>query len=129
MSEGQMKDEEVIAALVKGRERCRQIVQLYQNLREASETRSVRSNDLATANRIMSQMLEYLHSLPRKPSQQMTSPSLRGEAERLLREIGDLLECAIVAERNLREQAGRSPSAPVGMARLAAIEQYGGTSA
>ena len=37
-----MSDQEIIAALVKGRERCRQLVQFYQNLHAATEAFYIR---------------------------------------------------------------------------------------
>ena len=121
-----MNDEEIIASLVKGRERCRQIVQLYQNLRGCgAEGRPVDPVELERANGIMTQMLGYLHALPHKPSRTMTNPAAREHAEQLLREVGDLLETAIVAERELRDQMSRPVSAPAGTARMAAMRSYG----
>ena len=50
-----MSDQEIIAALVKGRERCRQLVQFYGQLHAAiqeDESASPDKESLETANRM-----------------------------------------------------------------------------
>ena len=123
-----MSDEEIISTLVKGRERCRQLVQFYHNVRAASapDGRPPRMDgiSLETANRILAQVLAHLHSLPRKPSEFIRNSAKRQDAERLLREIGDLIENAMVSERELREKVGAQSSPPTGMARKSALRMY-----
>jgi hypothetical protein len=124
-----MNDEEIISTLVKGRERCRQLVQFYHNVRAASEPDGkplcLDGVSLETANRILAQVLTHLHALPRKPSEIIRSNDKRRDAERLLREIGDLIENAMVAERELREKvAARPMPPPMGMARKSALRIY-----
>jgi hypothetical protein len=123
-----MSDEEIISTLVKGRERCRQLVQFYRNIRAASPPDGrppcLDGISLETANRILAQVLTYLHSLPRKPSEIIRNSAKRQDAERLLREIGDLIENAMVAERELREKVGGRQSPPMGMARKSALQMY-----
>jgi hypothetical protein len=123
-----MSDEEIISTLVKGRERCRQLVQFYHNVRAASapdgKPPCLDEISLETANRILAQVLTHLHSLPRKPSEIMRNSVKRQDAERLLREIGDLIENAMVAERELREKVGARQLPPMGMAQKSALRMY-----
>lgn len=123
-----MSDEEILSTLVKGRERCRQLVQFYHNVRAASAPDgtppAIEDISLATASRILNQVLMHLHSLPRKPSALVQSVSKRQDAERLLREIGDLLESAMVAEREIREKVAARRTPPAGTARQSALKMY-----
>jgi hypothetical protein len=123
-----MSDEEILSTLVKGRERCRQLVQFYHNVRAASAPDGTlpRLNDISleTANRILAQVLAHLRSLPKKPSEFVQNGAKRLDAERLLREIGDLIEKAMVAEREMREKLGARPSPPTGTARSSALRMY-----
>lgn len=123
-----MSDEEILSTLVKGRERCRQLVQFYHNVRAASALDgtppAIEDISLETANRILNQVLTYLHSLPRKPSALIQNISKRKDAERLLREIGDLLESAMVAEREIREKVASSRTPPAGPAKQSALKMY-----
>lgn len=125
-----MSDQEIIAALVKGRERCRQLVQFYGRLHAAiqeDESAAPGRESLETANRILTQVLLFLRSLPRKPSREIADGVAREDAERLLREIGDLLECAMVAERELRNRVSARNAAPAGAARDSALKMYART--
>lgn len=123
-----MSDEEILATLVKGRERCRQLVQFYHNIRAASAPDGTPPDlsgiSLETASRILSQVLAHLHSLPQKPSELIRNSAKRQDAERLLREIGDLIESAMVAEREMREKVGARPMPPLGAARTSALKMY-----
>ncbi len=120
-----VSDQEVIAVLVKERERCRQLVQLYQTIRQALTPHGPDSESLDVANRILTHVLGQLHGLPRKPVDALSEEDARQDARRLLREIGDLLERAIVAEREVREGVRRSPlPPPAGMTRTHALRMY-----
>ncbi|HBA84864.1 MAG TPA: hypothetical protein DCZ95_12290 [Verrucomicrobia bacterium] len=123
-----MSDQEIIAVLVKERERCRQLVQLYQSLRAARDQGALPDPEvLQTANRILTQVLTHIRDLPRKPSTSLDTEDNRQEARRLLREIGDLLERAIVAERETRERATPKPAPPAGAVMNRAMRMYAGT--
>jgi hypothetical protein len=125
-----MSNEEIIAQLVKGRERCRQLVQFYQKLHAGAAGDPAAPPDkesLEMADRILTQVLAHLHSLPRKPSEQIADATERENAGRLLREIGDLIECAMVAERELRERAASQTEPPAGPARNSALKMYART--
>ena len=108
-----MSEQEILAVLVKERERCRQLVQLYQSLRvERGGLGTPDPEALRTANRILTQVLGHIRDLPRKPASMLQAEADRQQAERLLREIGDLLERAIVAERESRQPPAPLPAVP-----------------
>ena len=125
-----MSDQEIISALVKERERCRQLLQLYQTLRISSGTCGAAMPDnetLQTANRILTQVLSHIRSLPRKPAGSISTEDGRQDAERLLREISDLLERAIVAERETRGPAAMKAAPPAGPMMNRALRMYAST--
>lgn len=119
-----MSDQDVIATLVKERERCRQLVNLYQQMRATpgGGPRGAPQGTLEIADRILTQVLDHLRDLPRKPADDLESESGREEARRLLQEIGDLLERAMIAERECR--AGSVPPPPTGGVRARAMSLY-----
>lgn len=125
-----MNDREVIAILVKQRERCRQLVQLYQVLRlhpAGGGSPALDREALTAANRILTQVLSHLRELPAKPAASMEADSDRQNAALLLREIGDLLERAIVADREIRQAAPIPPAPPTGAAKGKAMRLYAQT--
>ncbi|MFH0880986.1 MAG: hypothetical protein V2A34_14825 [Lentisphaerota bacterium] len=123
-----MSDQDIIASLVKERERCRQLVQLYQEMWASPDDGAASTTPdpmaLQTANRILTQVLSHLRSLPEKPANLLTAETDRQEARHLLREIGDLLERAIVAERETRERAVQRTRPPSGAVRNKAMQMY-----
>ena len=125
-----MSDQDILASLVKERENCRQLVQVYQGMwagEDAGEICEPPRDALLSANRILTQVLQRLRSLPEKPVHQLASEADREDARRLLRDIGDLLERAMVAERETRERAVNRRQPPAGAARHRAMGMYGKT--
>jgi hypothetical protein len=120
-----MSDQEIIAVLIKERERCRQLVQLYQSLRTDSGSGTPDKEALQTANRILTQVLSHIRDLPQKPASSLGTEDNRQEARRLLREISDLLERAIIAERETRERKPAPP--PAGAMMSKALRMYART--
>ena len=124
-----MSDQDILASLVKERENCRQLVQVYQGIwaktGESNGLSEPPRDALISANRILTQVLMRLRSLPEKPVHQLVSENDREDARRLLREIGDLLERAMVAERETRERALSRQRPPAGAARDRAMGMYG----
>lgn len=123
-----MSDQDILASLVKERERCRQLVQVYQGIWSAGDSDKAAATPnhdaLLSANRILTQVLQHLRALPEKPANLLASETDRQDARRLLREIGDLLERAIVAERETRERAVQRQRPPAGAARTKAMDLY-----
>ena len=106
-----MSDEEIISTLIKGRERCRQLVQLYQQVRNSDEEeatlKQVHVKLFNKANRLLSQVLGFIQNLPEKPTAIVRNPEKKKDADRILREMGDLLARAMVAEKETREHSSR----------------------
>jgi hypothetical protein len=125
-----MSDQEIIATLVKGRDRCRKLIQLYRNLHLNQKDETTKSsyniNSMNTISVLLSQMLECLHSLPEKPSLKITSEPDKVQAEKIMQEIHDLIEGVIVAEREIRENYLKQHTPPAGTSRLAALRLYAG---
>ncbi len=125
-----MSEQEIIATLIKGRDRCRKLIQLYRNLHLNEDANGAKkSYDLTSMNTIsvlLSQMLECLRSLPPKPSLKITSMPDKIQAEKIMQEIHDLIEGVIVAEREIRERYLKQNTPPAGASRLSALRLYAG---
>ncbi len=124
-----MSDEEIMAILVKERERCRQLTLLYRRMRAAAFEAGGPAPDgaaLDRANQILTQVLEQLRQIPGKPSEALANEPDRVAARRLLCEIGDLLEGVIIVERELRERCFNPQRPPAGAARDRALRVYAG---
>ena len=119
-----MSDQDILAVLVKERERCRQLAQLYQAMRTQAGSSAPDRETLRTASRILTEVVKHLRELPRKPASELSTEPAREEARRLLREIGDLLERVMIAERETRE---RPPAPPAGPAVNHALRMYART--
>lgn len=127
-----MSDQDIIALLVKGRERFRQIIEIYR--KERSEHVRLKKTgpyapDLRTLReieRILAAAMSFLGALPEKPSQACAVGDSRQYVEQLLREIGDLLESVMVLDREMRAVAGALNNGPVGGAREQALRSYAG---
>lgn len=96
-------DEVIVGQLVKSRERCRQLVQLYQRAYRDFECEGIAGLPLDKACSAVTQLLAHLRAFPGAPARQVQSPALRRNAEQILLETSDLLEGALVIERELRE--------------------------
>ena len=123
-----MSDQEIIAMLVKQRERCRKLLQLYQKLSSTAMISgrgiSVDNEDLQTANRVLNEVLMHIKFIPAKPMDTLVSHAEREHAQRLLEETGDLLERVMIMEREIREMVAVHPATPVGAARQQAMRMY-----
>lgn len=101
-----MNRDEIISTMVKSRECCRQIVQLYDSVREEGNmtkgTIVARRNSLARANGALSQMLLQMKRLPDKPANCVDSEEDRQYILSLFSEISELLEKAMILEREVR---------------------------
>jgi hypothetical protein len=120
----QRTEQERIHEMVKGRECCRRLVSSYETARaqqrghaeSGMQVSSLQKMD-ATADR----MLGHLAGLAVNATDEM-SDSSRRHAERLLVEMGDLLERAMILERELRLSVRERKSSPVFSAR--AVNAY-----
>jgi hypothetical protein len=101
-----MNREEIISAMVKSRECCRQIVQLYESVREDGDmtkgSLTARRNSLDRANASLSQMLLQMKKLPDKPVNCFTLEDDKRYVSSLFSEISELLEKAMILEREVR---------------------------
>ncbi|OVE75194.1 hypothetical protein BVX97_05435 [bacterium E08(2017)] len=100
-----MSDEQIIARMVKGRECCRQLVKAFETAR--ARDREVKADDdnvsmLANADMTLSRMLTHLAELPDKLGDSVSEVENREYAMRLLGEIAELLQRAMILERELR---------------------------
>ena len=101
-----MNRDEIISVMVKSRESCRQIVRLYESAREnediAGGTPMARRNSLTRANSILSQMLLQMKRLPAKPADSVSIEEDRQYIQSLFSEISELIEKAMILEREVR---------------------------
>ena len=109
-----MTDEDIIAILVKARERFRQLVRVYQRERisQAAVTGGVAFPHVSIfkeAEQILTVAMTMLHTLPSKPSHSCVSPENKAYADQLLKEIGDLVQNAMLMDRELRKTAPVPP--------------------
>jgi hypothetical protein len=101
-------DEEIIASMVKSRECCRRAGKALQEARARAVAGEGLSgiDTVAEANDAITRMLSHLKKVPPKMSSSMSSDSSRAYAARLLLEISELLEKAMIMERETREIVG-----------------------
>lgn len=101
-----MNRDEIISIMVKSRESCRQIVQLYEAAREhddaAGGAEMARQHSLTRANSILSQMLLQMKRLPAKPADSVGREEDRQYIISLFAEISELIEKAMILEREVR---------------------------
>jgi len=101
-----MNRDEIISVMVKSRESCRQIVQLYESARENENvvvgTTMIKQNSLNRANNILSQMLLQMKHLPSKPADCVGREEDRQYILSLFSEISELIEKAMILEREVR---------------------------
>lgn len=102
-----METNSVIGAMIKGRECCRQVVRAYEQTRDAryATNPDVRPdvNSLKRVDNAASRLLGHLKNLPENPQSRVTRDSDKKYATQLLGEIGQLLEKAIIMEREMRQ--------------------------
>ncbi len=109
-----MNDEQIISSMVKGRECCRNLVNAYEQARKnGAGGEGANSGDevsmLEGADGAVTKMLSHMSSIPGKPQELMIEDENKKYAARLLGEIRDLLERAMIMEREFRNtvQANR----------------------
>lgn len=128
-----MSDQEIISALVKGRERFRKIVNIYRDERDrhaASAPAFVSGCNpdvaaLRSIDGVLASALAVLNALPQKPVDACADEENRRYAAVLLKEIGDLLDAIMVLDREMRAVCSRisAPAAPAA-GRGAAVRGY-----
>lgn len=122
-----MSDEDIISALVKGRERFRRLVQVYKTERaETGKDDMPGINTLHEADTVLASALAHLNALPEKPSEACCDAETKAYAGQLLREIGDLLETIMIMDRELRGSFSRKKPAPhfAGANRSKMLQSY-----
>jgi len=102
-----MKDDHVFAAMIKGREACRMVLQSHEMMRAGGNSSGTTagvgySRLLSSANRAASQMLEHLRALSGEMSKLTNSEADRQYASKLVLEIKEMLEKAMIMEREMR---------------------------
>jgi hypothetical protein len=96
-------DEAIVSQLVKSRERCRQLVQLYQGAHEVLEDAGTVRPFLEKAHLVASQLLSHLRAFSGAPERHVHSAAMRSDAKQILMETGDLIEKVLAIEREFRE--------------------------
>ncbi len=102
-------DEDILASMVKSRECCRQAGKALEAARAAAgrDSETMGNLDLvSSADKAITQMLSHLENVPAKMGSAMSSESSRKYAARLLLEISELLEKAMIMERETRDIIG-----------------------
>lgn len=101
-----MTDQEIIGLMVKGRECCRRVLLAYEKVWDSGGSSSDGSVEslklLAGADLAAAQMLMHLDHLPEKPSEHIANDDQKVYADRVMGEIGMLLEKTMVLEREVR---------------------------
>jgi capsular polysaccharide biosynthesis protein len=100
-----MTEQQIIESMVKGRESCRKVIQTFQIIRSKSNDMKepVDSQLLLSANRAASQMLNYVSELSSEINNVIKSDENRQYASRLITEIRQMLERAMILEREMRD--------------------------
>jgi hypothetical protein len=111
----QRTEQERIHEMVKGRECCRRLVHSYEMARTEQRgpaASGVPVTSLQKMDATADRMLGHLSSLAEDSKEEM-SDSSRQHADRLLEEMGALLERAMILERELRVSVRERQSSPV----------------
>jgi hypothetical protein len=120
----QRTEQERIHEMVKGRECCRRLVHSYEKARAQQRGHAASGMPVTSLQRMDATadlMLGHLAGLAENSTEQMSDTS-RQHAERLLGEMGSLLERAMILERELRVSVRERQSSPVFSAR--AVNAY-----
>ena len=100
-----MSEEDVIAAMVKGRECCRQLLKAYETVHTGGNGGSPDIEMLTMADRTVTRMMTCISNLPSGVAGAIVDESRRQYVARLLKEMGVLLERLMVLEREVRVTA------------------------
>jgi len=110
-----MNRDEIVSAMVKARECCRQVVRLYEHAREQESggdgIAAVRHDMLIKANAALSQMLVQMKRVPDKPDRYFSMEEDKNYVHSLFVEISDLIERAMILEREVRSCMSRDGDA------------------
>ena len=112
-----MNRDEIIATMVKGRECCRQVLQLYEAVRDEGRMTKgslmARRSYFARANASLGLMLEQMRLMPARPIRCLVLEEDRRYAANLFGEMSGLLEKVMILEREVRGSipAGGRPAA------------------
>lgn len=106
-----IEDRKIISSIVKGRELCRQLVQGFMTVRASTSVdRSFSVEDVSLLRRIekaVSGMLLQLRSIPQHPCEAVRGSEERRYVSELLSEISEMVETAVVLEREVRQRMPR----------------------
>lgn len=123
-----MNRDEIVATMVKARECCRQIVQLYEAVRDDGNMTKgglvARRGSLAKANAALSQMLLQMKRLPEKPAACVSLDEDKQYVAGLFAEISELLEKAMILEREVRSCTPADENAPCRVHGARAMKAY-----
>lgn len=125
-----MNRDEIIATMVKGRECCRQIVRMYESVREDGQMTKgalmTQRTSLAKANLALTQMLGQMKHLPEKPVNHMVGEDDKRYVTSLFAEISALLERAMILEREVRSSTPAEAVATGNGYGARCMKAYGG---
>jgi hypothetical protein len=92
-----------IAAMVKARECCRRLVQTYEQTRYGPDTANANPNGaLRAADAAANRLLRYMRIIPHGKDLRVNEPDQHAYAQRLRAEIREMLEKAVILERETR---------------------------
>ncbi len=118
-----MNEDQIIEELRRNRKDCSELLEICCRLKTESELNAGEAPSrigLEAIATLLSRIVPALRALPVRPCAAFAAGPKRAMATALLREIGELLECALVVERELREYGSRpSVSGVNGYARFA----------
>ena len=101
-----MSDDQIISCMVKGRECCRQLVLAYEKGRARGVAPDI--GELADADRTVTRMLSHLQEIPAHLGEHISEGEKKEYAARLMAEVSELLQRAMILEREVREGASRA---------------------
>jgi len=109
-----MSEDQIVEELRRTRNDCSELLEICCRLKTESELNAgdVPSRaGLEAVATLLARIVPALRALPVRPCAAFAAGPKRATATALLREIGELLECALVVERELREYGSRPPVA------------------
>jgi hypothetical protein len=123
-----MGEQDIIGALVKGRERFRHLVRLYLRQREEAAAARPTTAILSEIDQCLAAAMGLFRDLPGKPGDACATDEGRNYAGKLLREIADLLEVVMVLDREMRTvSAALQQASRPGASRDQALRAYART--
>jgi hypothetical protein len=107
-----MNEDQIIEVLRRNRKDCAELLDICCRLKADSELNAGGApvaGGLEAVAALLARIVPALRALPARPCAGFVAGPRRATATALLREIGELLECALVVERELREYGSRPP--------------------